>query len=72
MTVCKEVPKNTQGKDYDRSIAVIMTYRGPDSVFVNLDARKYKSSPFTVPRLLCFGMLQNTSLQALWQVANTR
>lgn len=72
MTVCKEVPKNTQGKDYDRSIAVILTYRGPDNVFVNLDARKYNSSSFTVPRRLCFGLFQNTPLQGLWQVVNPR
>lgn len=59
MAVCKEVPKNTQGKDYDRSIGLILIYRGPDSVFQFLNARKYKSSPFTIPRLLCFGMVQN-------------
>lgn len=28
MSVCKPVDKNTQGKDYDRSIAVKVTYRG--------------------------------------------
>lgn len=30
MSVCKPVDKNTQGKDYDRSIGIILTYRGPD------------------------------------------
>lgn len=72
MAVCKEVPKNIQGKDYDRSIGVIMIYRGPDTVFAPIDARKYRSSPFTVPRLLCFGMFQNALLWALWRVINTR
>lgn len=32
MSVCKEVEKNTHGKKYDRSIGVILTYRGPDDV----------------------------------------
>lgn len=29
MSVCKPVDKNTHGKDYDRSIGIILTYRGP-------------------------------------------
>ena len=39
MRVCKPVDKNTQGKDYDRRIGVVMTDRGPDDVFVNQDAQ---------------------------------
>lgn len=39
MALCKEVPKNTQGKNYDRSIGVILTYRGPND-FVQIDAQR--------------------------------
>ncbi|KAK2606971.1 hypothetical protein N8I77_005687 [Diaporthe amygdali] len=35
---CKQVPANTQGKDYERSIGVSLTYRGPDYAFKDINA----------------------------------
>lgn len=32
MKVCKPVDKNTQGKNYDRSIGMTLIYRGPDAL----------------------------------------
>ncbi|KAI3390871.1 hypothetical protein diail_8460, partial [Diaporthe ilicicola] len=39
MSHCKAVPKNTQGKDYDRSIGVTLTYRGRSDRFKDFNAQ---------------------------------
>lgn len=38
MKVCKPVDKGIQGEKYDRSIGMILTYRGPDDV-TKIDAQ---------------------------------